>query len=63
MLSTWEEDLPEEDVPAPSYAGQEYVPMERPGFGAPPGAPAGGDAHGDSAGGAPAREGDWNCPR
>ncbi|KAI7887112.1 DEAD-domain-containing protein [Lichtheimia hyalospora FSU 10163] len=54
---TWEEDLPEEDVPVPSYAGQEYVPMERPGFGAPPGAPTGEDA-----GGAPAREGDWNCP-
>lgn len=37
--------------------------MDRPGFGAPPGAPAG-DGYGDSAaGGAPAREGDWSCPR
>ncbi|KAI8070346.1 P-loop containing nucleoside triphosphate hydrolase protein [Gongronella butleri] len=31
----WEEDLDEEDVPLPSYAGQEYVPQER----QPPGGP------------------------
>jgi hypothetical protein len=27
--SVWEEDLDEEDVPAPSYAGQEWIPQER----------------------------------
>lgn len=27
--STWAEDEDEENVPAPSYAGQEWVPQER----------------------------------
>lgn len=71
----WEEDLPEEDVPVPSYAGQEYIPQERtphPGAAAAPagdswGAEGGdsswntgaGDGYGDSK---PSREGDWDCP-
>ncbi|KAF7727786.1 hypothetical protein EC973_007017 [Apophysomyces ossiformis] len=65
---TWEEDLDEEDVPLPSYAGQEYVPQEKRLPGQAPegaadaawdGAPAGGDFGGS--GGRERREGDWDC--
>ncbi|KAI8096662.1 P-loop containing nucleoside triphosphate hydrolase protein [Halteromyces radiatus] len=69
---TWAEDLDEEDVPVPSYAGQEWIPQERTGPGAPGSfAYAAGDnggaanaAFNDSgygSGGIEQRDGDWNC--
>ncbi|KAG0166377.1 hypothetical protein DFQ28_005964 [Apophysomyces sp. BC1034] len=66
---TWDEDLDEEDIPAPSYAGQEYVPQEKrlPGQAAEgaadaawDGAPSSGDFGGS--GGRERRDGDWDCP-
>lgn len=92
--SVWEEDLDEEDVPAPSYAGQEWVPQERmipggPGSFAGAAGDNGGAADGKGlekrmgwgsatdvsiffflaaafneggyGGGAPRRDGDWDC--
>ncbi|KAI8376277.1 uncharacterized protein BYT42DRAFT_638460 [Radiomyces spectabilis] len=43
--NTWDEDLDDDNVEAPSYAGQEYVAPARevPGRGPPGGAPAGGE--------------------
>ncbi|CAO3590513.1 unnamed protein product [Absidia cylindrospora] len=73
--TTWAEDLDEEDVPAPSYAGQEWVPQERmipggPGSfagaagtngGAADGAFNEGGYGGESRGAPPRRDGDWDC--
>ena len=66
---TWDEDLPEEDVPVPRYAGQEYVPQDRQASGAPPPAGGeGGDAWGGDAGAGygggsgGGKPGDWACP-
>ncbi|KAL7312593.1 hypothetical protein PS15m_008345 [Mucor circinelloides] len=66
---TFDEDLDDNDVQAPSYAGQEYIPMERNVPGAPQGynnADATGAADGawdsGNGGGNNGRPGDWNCP-
>ncbi|KAI8973314.1 hypothetical protein BDF20DRAFT_945792 [Mycotypha africana] len=67
---TFDEDLDDTGVEAPSYAGQEYVPMERTAPGAPQGynnAEATGAADaawdsGNTGGHSGAREGDWDCP-
>lgn len=67
---TFDEDLDDNDVEAPSYAGQEYIPMERNVPGAPQGynnAEATGAADGawdsgNGGGGNGGRPGDWNCP-
>ncbi|KAL0096715.1 P-loop containing nucleoside triphosphate hydrolase protein [Phycomyces blakesleeanus] len=71
--NTWEEDLDEEDVPVPSYAGQEYIPQERrmPGE-APNGGEGGAPSAWDGAGQTgdygserpkhTPRDGDWDCP-
>jgi ATP-dependent helicase YprA (DUF1998 family) len=68
--NTWDEDLDDNDVEAPSYAGQEYVPMERSAPGAPQGynnaegtgAADGAWDSGNSGARSGGRPGDWNCP-
>lgn len=72
---SWDADLEDSNVEAPSYAGQEYVPMERNAPGAPQGfnnAEATGAADGawesgNADGGysnsnSNGRPGDWDCP-
>lgn len=66
---TFDEDLDDNEVAAPSYAGQEYVPMERSAPGAPQGfnnAEGTGAADGAWESGNnnnnSGRPGDWNCP-
>lgn len=64
---TFDEDLDDNDVQAPSYAGQEYVPMERNVPGAPQGynnadGTGAADEAWDSGNKNTGRPGDWNCP-
>ncbi|GAA5806209.1 hypothetical protein HPULCUR_011740 [Helicostylum pulchrum] len=67
--TTWDDELDDNEVEAPSYAGQEYVPMERTAPGAPQGfnnaegtGAADGAWEGGNTGGNTGRPGDWNCP-
>ena len=63
--TTWDEELDDNEVEAPSYAGQEYIPLERTAPGAPQGynnAEGTGAADGAFDGGNSGRPGDWNCP-